>query len=122
MSLVHGSPTTWINNRNFACNTKGWTSNTHGFEWLRKYFEPVTREKANGQMCMLICDGHDSHISAAFIYHCMQNDIVLLLLLSHSLHLMQPLDVGIFGLLKTAISAQLARLISTGVPQLQKIE
>jgi hypothetical protein len=73
-------------------------------------------------MRMLICDGHDSHISAAFIYHCMQNRIVLLLLPPHSSHLMQPLDVGVFGPLKTAISAQLARLISTGVPRLQKME
>ena len=73
-------------------------------------------------MRMLICDDHDSHISATFIYHCMQNDIILFLLPPHSSHLMQPLDVGIFGPLKTTISAQLARLISTGIPRLQKIE
>ena len=65
---------------------------------------------------MLICDGHDSHISVAFIYHCMQNDIILLLLLPHSSHLMQPLDISVFGPLKTAISAQLACLISTDIP------
>jgi len=67
-------------------------------------------------MCMLICDDHDSYISVAFIYHCIQNDIVLLLLPLHSSHLMQSLDVGIFEPLKTAISAQLAHLISTGMP------
>ena len=106
----------------FSSNTKGWTSNAHGLEWLRKCFEPATRGKANERMRMLICDGHDSHISADFIYHCIQNDIVLFLLPPHSSHLMQPLDVGVFGPLKTAISAQLARLLSTGIPQLQKIE
>jgi hypothetical protein len=26
----------------FSCNTKGWTSNAHGMEWLRSCFEPAT--------------------------------------------------------------------------------
>ena len=26
----------------FSCNTKGWTSNLHGVEWLRRIFEPST--------------------------------------------------------------------------------
>jgi DDE superfamily endonuclease len=71
---------------------------------------------------MLICDGHNSHISATFIYHCIQNRIVLLLLPPHSSHLMQLLDVGVFGPLKMALFVQLACLISIGVPRLQKIE
>jgi hypothetical protein len=25
-----------------SCNTKGWTSNMHGLEWLKKCFEPTT--------------------------------------------------------------------------------
>jgi hypothetical protein len=35
---------------------------------------------------------------------------------------MQPLDVGVFGPLKTAVSSELAELISTGISRLQKIE
>src|SRR5436190_395103 len=46
-----------------SCNSKGWTSNQHGIEWLRKCFEPSTREKWNGQWCLLINDGYDSHIT-----------------------------------------------------------
>jgi hypothetical protein len=53
-----------------SCNSKGWTSNIHGLEWLRKCFEPFR---------LLICDGHN-HISAEFIRHCIANRIVLLLL------------------------------------------
>src|SRR5438270_4962125 len=34
-------PHTW----RFSCNTRGWTSNVHGLEWLRRIFEPNTREK-----------------------------------------------------------------------------
>lgn len=32
----------------FSANTKGWTSNLHGLEWLKRVFEPTTRTKANG--------------------------------------------------------------------------
>jgi hypothetical protein len=32
----------------FLANTKGWTSNLHGLEWLKRVFEPSTRMKANG--------------------------------------------------------------------------
>ena len=38
------------------CNTKGWMSNQHGLEWLRRCFEPSTWEKAKGQTRILICD------------------------------------------------------------------
>jgi hypothetical protein len=33
----------------FSTNTKGWTSNLHGLEWLKRVFEPVTCTKANGE-------------------------------------------------------------------------
>jgi DDE superfamily endonuclease len=57
----------------FSCNSKGWTSNQHGLEWLQRCFDPATRAKAGNQFRMLICDGHDSHISGNFVEHCMNN-------------------------------------------------
>lgn len=106
----------------FSCNTKGWTSNEHGLQWLQRVFEPATREKANGGYRLLICDGHDSHITGDFIGHCMDNNIVLLILPPHTSHLTQPLDVGIFGPLKKAMASEIAPLISTGVARLLKVE
>ena len=64
----------------FSHNSKGWTSNKHGLEWLHRCFDPATREKAKGKYRMLICDGHDSHITGDFIGHCMDNDILLMIL------------------------------------------
>ena len=106
----------------FSCNTRGWTSNVHGLEWLRRCFEPATRYKAEGQTRVLICDGHDSHISAEFIAHCINNNIILLILPPHTSHLLQPLDVGVFGPLKKAVSARLDRIIRTDVNRVQKSE
>jgi predicted DNA-binding protein YlxM (UPF0122 family) len=35
-----------ISKWHFSTNTKGWTSNLHGLEWLKRVFEPSTRAKA----------------------------------------------------------------------------
>jgi hypothetical protein len=106
----------------FTNNSKGWTSIDKGEEWLRVCFEPRTREKAEGRWRLLICDGHDSHISAKFVRHCIDNNIVLLLLPPHSSHLLQPLDVGVFRSLKAAMTTELNQLFRTGLHRLQKIE
>jgi len=106
----------------FACNCKGWTSNIHGEEWLKLCFDPATKGKAQGRYRLLICDGHDSHISAAFVRYAIDNRIVIFLLPPHSSHLLQPLDVGVFGPLKRAMSFQLSRLYGMEISRLQKIE
>jgi hypothetical protein len=106
----------------FAASIKGWTNNDRGFEWLTKVFDPLTREKVEGRTRLLICDGHDSHISVKFVAHCIENDICLFLLLPHSSHLLQPLDVGVFNPLKIAVTADLDRLIRVGVARLEKVE
>jgi hypothetical protein len=111
-----------INKWFFSANTKGWTSNLHGLEWLKRVFEPATRAKANGQQRLLICDGHDSHISGNFISHCIQNRITLLILPAHTSHLLQPLDVAIFGPLKKRLSAALSHLNQAQLVRIQKIE
>ncbi|ODQ69423.1 hypothetical protein LIPSTDRAFT_334725, partial [Lipomyces starkeyi NRRL Y-11557] len=117
----------WISNEVldksfFSANTKGWTSDLHGLEWLKRVFEPATRAKANGQQRLLICDGHDSHISGSFIAHCLQNRITLLILPPHTSHLLQPLDVAIFGPLKKRLTAALSHLNQAQLVRIQKIE
>jgi len=106
----------------FGCNTKGWTSNVHGLQWLCEVFERSTREKANGKPRLLICDGHDSHITAEWITHCMRNNIILMVLPPHSSHLTQPLDVGVFGPLKTCMASAIEPLISTELHRILKAE
>jgi hypothetical protein len=121
-------PPQWISGPNvphdwrFDHNQKGWTSNEHGLQWLRRCFEPCTREKANGKTRLLICDGHGSHVTPEFIIHCMFYNIVLLVLPPHTSHISQPLDVGVFKPLKTYLSAALHGLISSEIARLQKWE
>ena len=106
----------------FDGNTKGWMSNKHGLFWLREIFEPWTRDKANGNPRLLICDGHDSHITASWIAHCMRNNIIFMVLPPHSSHLTQPLDVGVFSPLKTHMASSIEPIISTEIHRLLKAE
>jgi len=97
----------------YSNNEQERTSNAHGAEWLRKQFDPLTRDKANGEWRMLIFDGHDSHISGDWFAHCLENKIVSALLVPHSFHVTQPLDIDIFFPLKKALSWTMAPLLVT---------
>jgi hypothetical protein len=85
----------------FSCNESGWTSNYHGMKWI-EHFEAKTQGnlRSSDEYRLLICDGHDSHISANLVNFCIRKHIDLILLPPHSSHLLQPLDVAIFGPLK----------------------
>jgi hypothetical protein len=64
----------------------------------------------------------DSHITASWIAHCMKNNIILMILPPHSSHLTQPLDVGVFGPLKTLMASALEPLVSTELHRMLKAE
>ena len=110
------------NNWRFGCNTKEWTSNEHGLKWLREIFEPATLDKADGKPCLLICDGHDSHITALWIAHYMKNNIIFMVLPPYSSHFTQPLDVGVFNPLKTLMASAIEPLLSTELHRILKAE
>jgi hypothetical protein len=98
----------WIPNETPAdwksiTSKKGWTFDLIGFEWLKSHFQPFFSRTSNSRH-LLIIDGHFSHVTARFIAYCITSKIDLFLLLPHSLHKTQPLDLSIFGPLKTAIN------------------
>jgi hypothetical protein len=112
-------------NWRFSASKNGWTSNQHGLEWLRQCFDPDTREKAggdHGDYRMLILDGHGSHVTGSFIMHCMDHRIALMRLPPHTSHVLQPLDVGLFGPIKTALSEQQDALFRLQVARVRKVE
>ena len=121
--------TTWIpptvgDGWKFSCNSRGWTSNYHGIKWLTEHFDVVTKAQLDSpdDYRLLLCDGHDSHISAEFVDYAIKNNIEIILLPPHSSHLLQPLDIAIFSPLKRAISSRLHRLMQTGISRLEKAE
>src|SRR5437667_603589 len=52
----------------------------------------------------------------------MKNNIIFMVLPPHSSHLSQPLDVGVFGRLKTHMASAIEPLISTELHRILKAE
>ena len=92
----------------------------HGGIWLRYCFEVTTKETANGKRRLIICEGHDSHLSDRFMSYCHANNIAVFLLLLYLSHLIQLLNVSIFSPLKAAIKLELNALFQTGIVYLYK--
>ena len=95
-----------------ALSDKGWTNNTLGMEWFRRMFNPVTKQRQQGEYRLLILDGHASHITNEVIRFCLEVKIILLCLPPHTTHVLQPLDVGFFLPLGSLYSTELLRVMS----------
>jgi len=78
----------------FAYSKNGWTDDQLGVAWLLEHFEPKTYTK---DPRLLILDGYGSHITWHFCQFALETNIHILCLAAHPTHLLQPLDIGIFG-------------------------
>lgn len=85
-----------IRGGSISATESGWTNNEIGMEWLSKSFESQTKQRQRGQYRCILLDGHGSHLTPEAIQFCINNKIIMICLPSHSTHLLQPLDVGIF--------------------------
>ena len=97
----------------FSHYKRGWTNRILAMEWLTKIFEPQTT--TNRRVRVLSLDGHDSHVTIEFIRFSMGHDIRLYCLLPHSTHLLQPLNIGLFGPLQHIYSRAVDDAIRNGV-------
>jgi hypothetical protein len=104
-----------------ATSQNGWTDNEIGLEWL-KHFDRCTSKRSNSRYRLLILDGHESHHSADFEIYCEEHNIITLCMPPHSSHLLQPLDVGCFGLLKKAYGREIEHLIRCSITHVSKTE
>jgi len=93
----------------YTTSENGWTSNEIGGEWLRRIFLPETAVPA-GQHRLLILDGHGSHIDIEFLWLCKQNQVVLVFLPPHTSHVLQPLDLTPFSVIKSRYRSQIRDL------------
>ena len=90
-----------------AAQKKGWVTKELYLKWFRFFIEQIPPTRP----VLLIQDGHSSHISLELIELAKQNDIHLLCLPSHTTHVLQPLDVGVFSSFKSHVGLALNALI-----------
>ena len=82
----------------FTTSPSGWIEEDQFIQWLQQLFVPAIKP-ISGQH-VLILDGHSSHLSLTAIEVCIENNITMLCLPAHSSHILQPLDVGVYGHVK----------------------
>lgn len=70
------------------------------FEYLQKIFYPFLCEQGVTFPVIVFIDGHTSHFSFDISQFCQEKKIVLIALFPNSTHLIQPMDVAVFGPLK----------------------
>lgn len=75
--------------------------------WMEEAFDPYTPDCVpTGKHCLLILDGHGSHITVEFLDACWDRHITALILPANMASILQPLDVNFFNQLKTACHQQ----------------
>ena len=61
------------------------------------FHSSTEKATAEDEYRLLILDDHDSHVSWQFVLACHNYKILPLCLPPHATHLLQPLDIAIFG-------------------------
>jgi DDE superfamily endonuclease len=100
-----------------ACSPNGWTDQELGAKWLERDFEPMSaaRNKTGGYR-LLILDGHNSHCTYQFSKFSKEHNIIIICLPSHTTHVLQPCNVGVFGPLALSWKAQVNQTARNYIP------
>ena len=87
---------------------------------LIEVFNKHTKDHTVGTYQLLVLDGHNSHVLPKFDRFCLDYQIVVLYMPAHSLHLLQPLDIGCFLVLKQLYGRLVKQLIGRSVNHINK--
>ena len=90
----------WLHNKVtgtvYAMSDKGWIN----APLFNKWFDHFLRHTPPGRPLLLLLDGHSTHYKLDTISKAMKEQVIILTLPPHSSQDTQPLDAGVFGLLK----------------------
>jgi hypothetical protein len=95
----------------YTSSENGWTSNNVAIEWLNRCFIPESASSL-GVNRLLLLDGHGSHSQDDFMIACYMSKIHVLYIPPHSSHILQPLDLAPFSVVKSSYRKQIAALSS----------
>jgi hypothetical protein len=110
-----------LDNWVITLSENGWTSNSIGYEWIQ-HFDRHTSTRTTRTYRLLILDGHESHLSAQFQHYCAEQKIITLCMPPHSSHILQPLDVSCFALLKLSYGRQIETFVRNRLNHITKLE
>ena len=100
---ISGIPNNW----KLSTSAKGYMDSELFYNWLENVFVPNC---GRNRPVLLIMDNLGVHMSPKAIDIARSNNIELLCLPAHSTHLLQPLDVRVFHLVKSNLAKSAGRL------------
>ncbi|KAI8406457.1 hypothetical protein FOFC_13927 [Fusarium oxysporum] len=96
----------------YITSPNGWTDNHIALEWLKDVYLPQTEPRDASDARLIILDGHGSHAQDEWMATCFLNNVYCCYLPAHCSHGLQPLDNGIFNVIKGAYRKELQKLAS----------
>ena len=84
----------------FGMSDSGWMEKDNFLQWFKTLFVPAVKHLVSTGPVVLFLDGHHSHMSLELITSAKKENIHLLCLPPHLTHILQPLDVGVYGPVK----------------------
>lgn len=100
-SMLGGSES--FPNTSYLVTDKGWMTEAAFLLWFKNTFLKCVTQFP----CVLIYDGHLSHVGVELIETAIDNQVSIIKLPPHTSHLLQPLDVAVFRGLKSRWDALL---------------
>ena len=85
----------------YGVSESGWMERDNFCSWFEKLFIPSVRYLIETGPVVLFMDGHASHLGLIVIQKARKNKIHLIAVPAHTTHITQPLDVGLYGLMKS---------------------
>lgn len=86
------------------------------YNWAVNFVQESSFLRRDGRKLLLIMDGYACHVAYRTLKMLGDNDIIVAGLPAHTSHVLQPLDVGVFGPLKEAFRQLLShRTVTSGV-------
>lgn len=99
----------------YACSSKGWMNEELFVTWLTHFKKHTSPSEDNP--ILLLLDNHGSHCSLAAYEFCRKNFITMLSFPPHTSHRLQPLDLTVYGPLKSAYSKECSLFMRNHVHQ-----
>jgi hypothetical protein len=98
--------TSWTNHgppgARYSTSPSGWMEKDNFQSWMQKLFIPRVKPYLESGPVVLFFNGHHSHLSVELVKTCKENNVWLYCLPPNTTHVLQPLDVGVFGATKAA--------------------
>lgn len=102
----------------YSVSDSGWMEGANFLQWFTKMFIPAV---SHCSPVFLFFDGHHSHLTLDLLQLARTNGIHLVCFPPHATHILQPLDLGVFGPMKLSWKSILKNhQISTGAANITK--